>query len=128
MVRLPQTIVEELNCMSAGSKRGRPKGRKDTPPRPKHTEIARAVIKEVTARANELQMPIREVVERAFRIGPEPIDPSALLNRYMRENPRVFLWAMEHIYGKPTQHLETTGAGGGPMELKIVIERIGGKQ
>jgi hypothetical protein len=109
-------------------RRGRPKGRKDSRPRPKHTQEARAVIKEVTARANELQMPVREVVERAFRAEPQPdIDPSTLLKQFMLKNARVFLWAMEHVWGKPKHQLETTGAGGGPMELKVVIERIGGK-
>ena len=107
------------------SKRGRPKGHKDSRPRPKP---AKAVIEEVSARANELQMPIREVIERAFRIGPEPIDPSALLKEQMLKNPRVFLWAMEHFYGKPAQHVQTTGAGSGPMQIKVVIETIGGEE
>jgi hypothetical protein len=83
------------------------------------------VIKQVTASAGELQMPIREVVERAFRLGPKPIDPSVLLQRYMPQNPRVFLWALEQLWGKPRQQVETTGAGGGPMEIRVVIETIG---
>ena len=118
--------------MSAGSKLGRPKGRKNSRPAPKpaprHKLAAKAAIKEVIARADELHMPIAEVIERAFRNGPHPIDPSVLLQQYMPENPRVFLWAMDHIYPKPKQQGETTGAAGGPMEIKVVIETIGGDE
>ncbi len=114
--------------MSTGKKRGRPKGSKNSRPSPRPAQVAKAVIQEVTARADELQMPIREVIARAFRLGPNPIVPSELIQRHMAENPRVMMWAMELFFGKPKQQLEATGAGGGPMQLKIVVERIGGKQ
>lgn len=114
--------------MSTGKKRGRPKGSKNSHPSPKPAQQAKMAIQQVTAAANELHMPIREVIERAFFTGPNPIDPSVLLQRFMPENPRVYMWAMDQYYGKPSQRVETTGPAGGPMELKLVIERIGGTQ
>ncbi len=118
------------------SRRNSPKGRKGIRPRenqkpasqgaPKRTLSAESVIEEVTARADELQMPIREVIARALRAHPEPdIDLSTLFKRHMLKNPRFLMWAMDPFYGKPQHQAQTTGAGGGPMQIKVVIETIG---
>lgn len=87
---------------------------------------ARSVIKQVTTLADVLEMPVRVMVARAFHFKHLPDnDPSGLLRRYMLQSERVFLWACDQMYGKPPAHLETTGPGGGPMQLKVVIERVG---
>ena len=114
--------------MSAVKRRGRPKGRKNSHPAPQPARAAAAVIEKSIAHANELKISIHELIARAYRCDPEPdLRPEQLLKRFMLTDVRVFLWAMEHDHGKPRQFVEASGPAGGPMELKVVIERIGEK-
>ena len=112
--------------MSAIKKRGRPKGRKNSHPAPQPAREAAVIIEKSIAHANELKISIHELIARAYRCHPEPdLLPEQLLKRYILTDVRVFLWTMEHDHGKPRQFLEASGPAGGPMELKVVIERIG---
>jgi hypothetical protein len=121
------SFSQELNQVSTGRKLGRKKGGKNSRPTKKPAQLAKAVIEKVTESSFELNLSIREVIELAFRAA--GMRPETLLADFIiKKDVRVCLWTLEQYYGKPKQLLEATGAAGAPMEMKVIIERIGGPQ
>lgn len=115
------------------SKIGRPKGRKNSRPRPKPASrqnlAGDAAINDAFSGATNLPKSFDELLELVLRSDPEPdINFPTIIKRHLLKNPRLLQWFLERYYGKPGERLEATGAGGGPMEIKLVIETIGGEE
>ena len=71
----------------------------------------------------------KEFVDAVFakmKQSPEEVARTFLTCDDMKVKSNVFLRLLEYRYGRPTQPSEVSGKDGGPVQHRLVIERIGG--
>src|SRR5208282_4570198 len=92
-------------------------------------DMARTVGGSRKGRVNKRTLGAAEFADAVFDTlgrSPESIAAAFMECDDLRTKSAIFLRMLEYKYGRPKQMMEMSGEGGGPVQHRLVIERIGG--